>query len=371
MARIAVFGAGLVGRRVTKMLAEQGRHEVALVSHHRPPAPVAGVEVGRGWAHPARRRADIVVLTTASAHQSAFARRSIDEGIHVVTTADGMGQIERLRSLDRKAADAGVTLVVGAAYSPGVSTVLARHLAGHFDQVHAIRTAQFGTGGPACARSHHRAMGAAAREVRGSQLRRRPGGSGRELIWFPEPVGPVDCYRAGLPEPVLLHDAFPDVDRIESRQAATRRDRLTSRSPMLRSPHAEGLVGGVWTEVRGTLEGRVEHRAMAATGPQATGAAVMAALFCGALGDALGPTSGSGGMVTAATIDTKVPFLKQLAAHLHIWAYDGSEIVSEMPSDREVHAARKWKIPGERPGTSDPGMTDPIPSRVARTGTFA
>ena len=35
------------------------------------------------------------------------------------------------------------------------------------------------------------------------------GGSGRELCWFPEPVGAKDCYRADIADPLLLHAAFP------------------------------------------------------------------------------------------------------------------------------------------------------------------
>jgi hypothetical protein len=37
------------------------------------------------------------------------------------------------------------------------------------------------------------------------------GGSGRELCWFPEPVGARDCYRADFADPLLLHAAFPEV----------------------------------------------------------------------------------------------------------------------------------------------------------------
>jgi hypothetical protein len=83
----------------------------------------------------------------------------------------------------------------------------------------------------------------------------RPGGSGRELLWFPEPLGGKDCYRAELPEPVLLHRAFPEVKRISARMSATRRDRLTARLPMMSPPHAEGGVGGVRVEIRGSLNG--------------------------------------------------------------------------------------------------------------------
>jgi len=48
----------------------------------------------------------------------------------------------------------------------------------------------------------------------------------------------------------------PSLQRITSRISATRRDRLTARSPMLRTPHAEGLEGALRVEVRGVRHGR-------------------------------------------------------------------------------------------------------------------
>ena len=76
-------------------------------------------------------------------------------------------------------------------------------------------------------------------------------GTGRELEWFPEPVGAYDCYRAEVPGPVVMHRTFPDAVRISARMSANRRDRLTSRLPMLTPPHGEGGVGALRVEVRG------------------------------------------------------------------------------------------------------------------------
>ena len=76
-----------------------------------------------------------------------------------------------------------------------------------------------------------------------------PGGSGRELCWFPDPIGARDCYRAAHADPVLLHFAFPEVERITAKVSATRRDRLTARLPMLRPPHVGGNIGTVRVEV--------------------------------------------------------------------------------------------------------------------------
>ena len=82
-----------------------------------------------------------------------------------------------------------------------------------------------------------------------------PGGSGRELCWFPDPIGGRDCYRAALPDALLLVAGFPGVGRVTARLAATRRDRLTARLPMLRPPHPEGGLGAVRVEVRGRRGG--------------------------------------------------------------------------------------------------------------------
>ena len=108
-----------------------------------------------------------------------------------------------------------------------------------------------GAAGPACARAHHRSLSGRSPGYIDGEWKEFHGGSGRELCWFPEPVGAVDCYRAESPLPILLHRAFPEVQRISSRRSATRRDRLTARLPMLRPPHAEGGVGALRVEVRG------------------------------------------------------------------------------------------------------------------------
>ena len=114
-----------------------------------------------------------------------------------------------------------------------------------------IHVARLGTGGPACARQHHDSLGGTALDWRDGGWQRRAAGSGRELSWFPDPIGAADCYRAALPDALLLVPAFPGVGRVTARLAATRRDRLTARLPMLRPPHPEGGLGAVRVEVRG------------------------------------------------------------------------------------------------------------------------
>jgi len=362
--KISVYGAGLVGRRTASVLARNKDHDVVLVSQTRTGHTLAGVTTAVGWPNPAAAGSSIVVLAVESSKQWALARRLVDAGTDVITTADDPSDVRQLWGLDEQARINGVSVVVGAAYSPGVSTLLASYLVSRFDQVTSISTAQFGTGGPACARQHHRAMSTSAHDVDRGLLRPTRSGTGRELVWFPDPVGAADCYRAGLSDPFLLHQQFPRVERIRSRQAATRRDRLTARMPMLRPPHAEGLVGAVWAEVRGRVDGRVEHRVLAATAPQATGAAAMAAAFCELLiqrseGQSDSQSNAESrdtrprrGAQSAATTRNLNSLLRHISNDVRLWTYDGSQVVTNFGVVGPTSAARKWRVPTENPRTT-------------------
>ena len=116
---------------------------------------------------------------------------------------------------------------------------------------------------------------------------------GRELCWFPDPVGPADCYRARLPDALLLVNALGDLDRVTARMAATRRDRLTARWPMLRRPHPEGTIGAVRAEVRGRRDGAWETLVYGAYDRPGVAAGAVAAVAATALVDGeLGAAAG-------------------------------------------------------------------------------
>ena len=162
-----------------------------------------------------------------------------------------------------------------------------------------LHVARSGTGGPACARQHHRALTGQALDWRDGGWQRRPAGSGRELCWFPDPIGAEDCYRAELPDALLLVPALPGVERVTARLAATRRDRLSAHLPMLRKPHPEGLVGAVRVEVRGRQAGRSEVLVLGALDRPAVAAGATAALAArwagaGRLPAGLGRAGGAG-----------------------------------------------------------------------------
>ncbi|MEM7093538.1 MAG: hypothetical protein AAF567_11095 [Actinomycetota bacterium] len=340
---IAVLGAGLVGRRTAELLARD-HGDVMLASRGQAGESIPGVELLRGIDHPRDLRPlRAAVLAGPSFLQVELAEELLDLGVPVVSTADHPDAVRELWNLAGKALASGTPLIVGAACSPGLSSLLVAQLARRFDRIDAITTARFGTGGPACAREHHRSMAAVAWEVEDGQSRTTRGGSGRGLVWFPEPVGAQDCYQAGLAEPFLLHQAHPDVPRIRALQAATRRDRATARLPMLRKPHAEGLLGAVWAEVRGKLRedrgGGIEHAVMAATAPQATAAAAVAAA---ATVELLGDASFAPGAHTLGAVVEPARLLRRVGDQVRLWTHSG-EIVVRPGSSGPVRAARKWR----------------------------
>ena len=233
------------------------------------------VVLGRGPDVP--DSADIVVVATAAGTQAAVARSAVRAAAAVVTTTNEIIETRDLLTLDQQARQHGAPLVVGAGFMPGLTCLLARAGAAELDAVDEIHVAKAGTGGPACARQHHRALSSLAIDWRDGRWIRRPGGSGRELCWFPDPVAGRDCYRGALPDALLLVPAFPGVDRVTARMAATRRDRLTAPLPMMRRPHPEGGVGAVRVELRGWRDSGRRVVVLGAQARPAEGAAIVAA----------------------------------------------------------------------------------------------
>lgn len=221
----------------------------------------------------------VTILATPCGDHPSNASRLLRAGSHVVSISDSPDDIDGLLELDDLARLVGRSLVLGAGMAPGLGCLLARHAGNQLDTVDSINIAKAGTAGPACARQHHQALKRPGRDWVGSGWELRAGGSGRDLAWFPEPIGARDCYRGALPSPSLLHRTYPAAKRLSARLSATRRDRLTARLPMLRRPHQDGGPGAVRAEVRGWRSGQVETIVYAvAAFPSVVAAAVAAVI---------------------------------------------------------------------------------------------
>ncbi|CAN5849687.1 hypothetical protein BH24ACT3_BH24ACT3_17140 [soil metagenome] len=314
--RVAVIGLGAVGARAARQLASTEEVDGVVVRDEHPGrGDVVAASLGRrgmGERPPydAVPSVDVAIIATPPGAHAEQARQFLRQGAAVVSTSDAVADVRGLLDLQPEATERGLAVVAGAAFSPGLSCVLARHAAAGFDAVDEVHVARVGTGGPACARQHHRALGGTGVDWRDGGWQRRPGGSGRELCWFPDPIGAEDCYRAALPDGYLLVPAFPGVVRVTARLGANRRDRFSARLPMLRPPHPEGGPGAVRAEVRGRRgNGRVVQ-VLGAMDRPAVAAGAVAALAAVWAGTGRLTRVGAAGL---AELVEPLPFLTELA----------------------------------------------------------
>jgi saccharopine dehydrogenase-like NADP-dependent oxidoreductase len=323
--RVAIVGCGTVGRRAAEQLCRMQAVEVLTLvdsdanqaeSVRRAVSMTSGVqvEVADDVLHLEPGSSPIAVLVATPAPHGPLAMQLSQRGIAVISTSDDLDDVRAMLSMNADPSLVG-RIVVGVGFAPGLTDVLAKHGAASFDQVREVHTAKFGTAGPACARQHHFALAHESFDFRDGAWLQRPGGSGRELAWFPGQIGGADCYRAALPDAVLLQRLFPEATRLSARMAATRRDRLTARLPMLRRPHAEAQLGAVRVEVRGSIDG--EERTLVLAGsarPSAITGAVAAIATRMVIADltARSGADGNRAILSLGEYADPVPFLAEL-----------------------------------------------------------
>ena len=323
-----MVGTGAVGARAARQLVScEALDQLAVIDANPAQAQAVAASLGSPavateWEAVALERGDVVVLAAPGPHADT-ARSVVAAGASVVSVADAIDDVRDLLQLDAAARAQGVGVVVGAGFTPGLSCILARHAAAGFDSVDEVHVAKAGTGGPSCARQHHHALTAEALDWQDGEWVARRGGSGRALCWFPDPLGALDCYRGGLPDPLLLVRAFPGVARVSARMAASRRDRLTARFPMLRQPHPEGLLGATRVEVRGRRGAATDVKVLGVLDRPAIAAGMVAGVL--AIWALEGQLSGPGAGGVAEMVTDPVPILHDLARRgVRAAAFEGS-----------------------------------------------
>ena len=166
-----------------------------------------------------------------------------------------------------------------------------------------------GTAGPACAREHHHALRGWAIGCQDGTWIERPAGSGRELCWFPEPVGARDCYRGEMPDPWLLHRSFPDVGG--SAPGARRRGATASRPGCRCSARRTARAASARCASRSAAHDATGARATRVIG-MAELIGTAASAVAGAFVDLLAGGGAAPGVVTSS--DADLPTTELLAA---------------------------------------------------------
>ncbi|MGZ0228474.1 MAG: hypothetical protein ACKVKO_00730 [Acidimicrobiales bacterium] len=321
--RLAIVGCGAVGGQIARRIPSNTIDQLVLVDHSQADDLASQLGAYAKSAPIVPPDVDVVVIASRWGSQTAVARQAIRSGASVVAVADSMEDVRGLLALNVEAQERGQTIVVGAGFSPGLTGVMALHASTWMSVVDEIHIAKVGTGGPWCARQHHRALGNPGLDYRRGAWIPRSGGSGRELSWFPDPVGSHDCYRAAMGDPLLIAQLFPEAERVTARMAATRRDRLTARFPMLVPPHPDGGIGGVRVELRGWSEGRREIVVLGSAAPPAEASATVA---MAAVHEFVAPTNVQTGSYPLASLIDPQQFLRRLATQgLHTERFEGAQ----------------------------------------------
>ena len=139
--RAAVVGCGAVGGRVARQLLAMSTVDEVVLSDT---SPARADAVARALGNSARVHegdahepplVDVAVLATPAQAQLQWARNAVRRGISVVSLTDAIEDVQLLLGLSEDARAAGVSVVVGAGFCPGLSCVLARFAAERFDDL--------------------------------------------------------------------------------------------------------------------------------------------------------------------------------------------------------------------------------------------
>ena len=158
----------------------------------------------------AMRDADAVVgcIGPFYAFAPRIAREAIRAGVHYVDIGDDYGPMEELFFLHEDAQAAGTTVITGLGWTPGLSNILARRAADQLHEVDEIKVSWVGgaadSQGLAVIKHVLYAITGNVPTYRDGQWLEVPARSGRERVEFPEPLGTIEVFHCGHPEPLTV-----------------------------------------------------------------------------------------------------------------------------------------------------------------------
>lgn len=143
---------------------------------------------------------------------------AIKAGVNYVSICDDYDAVESILPLDEKVKEMGLHVLTGMGWTPGISNILALKGAGELDEVEEINISWAGsssdaTGLAVVLHTIHIFTGRVTSFKSGKKVEVLAG-SGKEKVEFVEPLGTVDMYHLGHPEPVTLPLYIPAVQTV-------------------------------------------------------------------------------------------------------------------------------------------------------------
>lgn len=232
--KIIVFGgAGDMGSRAVEDLAAREEVELVTIADRDTEkagkiAACLGSKVNAVKVDAADSAGLVAVMTgyrvVASAlgpfyrYEKTLASAALTAGVDYVSICDDHDAIQSVRELDREAREKGLCLISGVGWTPGISNLLAVRGAAAFDHLEAIRvywagSATDSTGLAVMLHTIHIFTGDVPTFRDGQTVMVRAG-SEKERIRFPSPLGEINLYHLGHPEPLTLPARFPTVSTV-------------------------------------------------------------------------------------------------------------------------------------------------------------
>ncbi len=219
---VVVGGYGDIGSAVVEKLTDYSSHQItiagrdikrarAVCNQVKSYVGVLQVDVNeRGTLTRVFENFDLVINCAGPFYQygATCAKAAIDTRTHYIDICDDPGPLADLFALDEAARRAGVTVITGLGWNPGISNMAARLGANLLDKINDIKIAWVvgsGDSNGLAALKHtlHGITGDIPVFRNGKQVM-LPAWTEMELVEFPAPLGELPEFLFGHPEPVTL-----------------------------------------------------------------------------------------------------------------------------------------------------------------------
>jgi saccharopine dehydrogenase-like NADP-dependent oxidoreductase len=165
---------------------------------------------------------DLVINTIGpfSRYALPIMNAAITSHVNYIDICDDIEPTFKALQLDKRAKEAGIFLLIGIGWFPGMSNLRAKALAERMDSVDEIVTAWVGgrkspeekpSSGVGGSEHFLRSITGNIITYRNRQQVKLPAFQKRKLIHFPPPLGACNCYLMEHPEPVVLPITIPSI----------------------------------------------------------------------------------------------------------------------------------------------------------------
>lgn len=150
---------------------------------------------------------------------------AIEVGVDFIDICDDPVPMVEELDLDGEARDAGVTAVVGLGNNPGSGNLCAKLGAENLDEVdevniYWVHPSDSGTSGAGIKHAIEIFSGKVT-TYEDNEFVKVPASSGREMVTLPDPVGEVEVYHSGHPEPITLPRYIDGVEKVTCKGGIT------------------------------------------------------------------------------------------------------------------------------------------------------